>query len=210
MKGNGFDNVAPYYDLLAKIVFGSAIIKAQTHFLGHIEKNQKVLIAGGGTGKILEYIGDEETRAQVDFVELSEVMLSKARKRNIKSHVSFYQENINSFRSDGLYDIIICPFILDVFETEDLRDVVNHLRSLLRPAGKLLFTDFCLTKGPTRILNMLIPFMYLFFRLVGALDNARLPDFDGVFNGLGFHDIAEKHFFGQLIVSRVYKMKSMD
>ena len=57
MDLNQFDLVAPFYDALSRLVFGDQIVKSQTHFLHQVQKDDQVLILGGGTGQIFEHAG---------------------------------------------------------------------------------------------------------------------------------------------------------
>ena len=50
---HGFDKLTPYYDLLTRLVFGKAIINSQEQFLSLVRSGSRVLVVGGGTGKIL-------------------------------------------------------------------------------------------------------------------------------------------------------------
>ncbi|MEP5106138.1 MAG: methyltransferase type 12, partial [Ekhidna sp.] len=66
MVVNDFDFVAPIYDRLSKLVFGKSLIKAQAYHLKVIGDKDRVLILGGGTGKLLEFIPKS---GELDFVE---------------------------------------------------------------------------------------------------------------------------------------------
>ena len=45
-----FDRVAPYYDRLARLVFGGSIRRAQRHFLSQVPAAARVLLVGGAPG----------------------------------------------------------------------------------------------------------------------------------------------------------------
>ena len=67
---NNFNTIAPVYDFLAKMVFGRSLERAQAAFLSDLETKvkAKVLIVGGGTGKVLELL-PEGLDLQIDYVE---------------------------------------------------------------------------------------------------------------------------------------------
>ena len=73
-----FDFIAPFYDLLARLVFGRAISRSQTRFLLEIPSGAKVLILGGGTGWILLDIFRQANPSEVLYLEASSHMLAKA------------------------------------------------------------------------------------------------------------------------------------
>jgi len=84
--GNNYNNIARSYDALSHIIFQNAIVKAQAHLIRFINDDDKVLIAGGGTGWILEKISElKKKNVLIVYVEKSSVMISLAQKRNYKN-----------------------------------------------------------------------------------------------------------------------------
>ena len=90
-----YNHLAWIYDWLAKIVFGNNQEIAKQAFLTHIPDKAKVLIVGGGTGKIIDYLRDLNKQLVVDFVEPSANMMIRAKKREV-SHlqINFYRRSI--------------------------------------------------------------------------------------------------------------------
>jgi spermidine synthase len=77
-----YNNSAWFYDSLARLVYGKALVNAQVYLLKHITENAKVLIVGGGTGWIL----DELTRIhpsglQITYVEIAPNMMALSKKK---------------------------------------------------------------------------------------------------------------------------------
>ena len=79
-----YNKIAPVYDLLSRLVFGGAIVNAQRLLLPGLPRGQyRVLIVGGGTGWILDELGKQRPQGiTVDYVEVSEKMISISKKRN--------------------------------------------------------------------------------------------------------------------------------
>ncbi len=48
-----YNNSAWFYDSLAGLVYGKALVKAQVYLLQYIPADSNILIVGGGTGWIL-------------------------------------------------------------------------------------------------------------------------------------------------------------
>ena len=94
MAVNDFNFIAPFYDVLARIVFGNAILKAQTTHLSEINENDQVLILGGGTGKLLEHIPFCD---RVDYVEKSEKMIRIAKRRLVNRSVNFVNHDFLNY-----------------------------------------------------------------------------------------------------------------
>ncbi|NJM24788.1 MAG: hypothetical protein HC859_03975 [Bacteroidia bacterium] len=75
MRRNGFDILAPHYDWMAALVYGSSIRKAQLCFAGHIPDGASVLILGGGTGWYLRALMKRRPTCKVHYVEASKKMI---------------------------------------------------------------------------------------------------------------------------------------
>ena len=69
-KKRGFNRLAPRYDALAKLFFGSDLLRATTHFFDSLPPNARVLVVGGGTGNFFEALGRARPDCKVLFVKL--------------------------------------------------------------------------------------------------------------------------------------------
>src|SRR5437764_9916137 len=79
-----YDAVAGVYDILAGIFIGKALREAQIYLVQYIPAGAKILIVGGGTGWILEEITRIHNKGmQIDYLDISVSMISKAKKRDI-------------------------------------------------------------------------------------------------------------------------------
>lgn len=168
-KKNHFDNVAPVYDGLAKLVFGSALIKAQKRNLKNLPLQGNVLVVGGGSGEILCEAFVAKVKS-IDYVELSEKMLAKAAERCQSEKVNFI--HCDAFELTGKYDAIVANFFLDCFNECDLAAIIVHLRSLLTENGVLLVTDF---QKPQMLWHkVVLASMLKFFRLTTNIQAEKL------------------------------------
>src|SRR4051812_32528818 len=112
-----YDAVAGVYDILAGIFIGKALRDAQIYLVQYISAGSKILIVGGGTGWILEEITRIHYRGlQIDYLDISANMISKARKRDIGQNEVRYilQSAASDFEGDN-YDVILTPFFFDNF-----------------------------------------------------------------------------------------------
>jgi SAM-dependent methyltransferase len=88
---NNYDPIARYYDVLSRLVYFRAQLKAQTDQLLFIPANSRILITGGGTGWILEEISKvRPSGLNITYVEISEKMLALTKKRDIKENTITY------------------------------------------------------------------------------------------------------------------------
>ncbi|PWK76432.1 methyltransferase family protein [Mucilaginibacter oryzae] len=199
-----YDNSAWFYDNLSRLVYGKALIKAQVYLLNMVPPGSKILIAGGGTGWILEELSKiHPGDLTITYVEVSANMLALSQKRKTgQNKVIFMNNAVENVNLDADFDVIITPFLFDNFLDETVDRVFNHLHRLLKPGGIWLNADFQLTGRWWQ--NVLLKSMFIFFRLLCGIEAGRLPAIEKRFNNAAYKIIDDKTFFGDFIVSRVY------
>jgi ubiquinone/menaquinone biosynthesis C-methylase UbiE len=202
---SNYDNSAGFYDQLSRVIFAKALIKSQVYLLQFIPQNSNILIAGGGTGWILEELTKlHPSGLKITYVEISAKMTAIAQRRNTgKNQVQFINEPIEDTDNTGLYDVIITPFLLDNFTGETIGTVFAHMHEQLKPGGLWLCTDFQLTGKLWQ--RVLLKSMYTFFRLLCGIETNAMPDIAAQFNKYGYVPLAVKTFFGEFIVSTEYR-----
>ncbi|MEO9870496.1 class I SAM-dependent methyltransferase [Ekhidna sp.] len=199
MAVNDFNRIAPIYDQIAHLVFGDRLLKAQTHFLDQIKPDDKVLILGGGTGALLEYL---PICKQIHYVEKSDKMIQRARKRNSKSEVQFINQDFLAFKSPNQYDVILCPFFLDCFAERKLETVLHKVSAMIAKDGWMMIADFDVQSTSIFLSQM----MHLFFRLFASLGSSKLLDIRKHIVRKGF-DESSLQKFKNGIFSTIYKVE---
>lgn len=189
-----FDFVSSFYDGLARVVFGSSLEEAYRWHLQGIDADKKVLIVGGGTGKILEQLKNQE----IFYVEKSKGMLSKIN-HELSPKADFIKIDYLDYKPTDLFDYILFPFFLDCFHKENLMKVLGKARTELKPEGKLIVTDFDLEQSNPLLLRI----MHLFFIAIASLESKRLKDLRGIIRDCGFEQTSIQ-FFRHGIFSGVY------
>ena len=208
---NNYDNIAPYYDFLSGIVFGSTQKDAQTALLSYIPPGSTILIAGGGTGWILEKIAQKcAPGLRIYYVEISANMIAKAQVQHYQpNEVHFINQAIEDFNlsQTGLtgFDIIITPFLFDNFREERIPQVFTHLDTMLSPGGRWLFTDFHYQRQAPYWQQLLLNSMYLFFRILCAVEASALVNMRPLFAAAGYAMQHEAYYFKKFIWSAVYQ-----
>ncbi len=202
-----YDTIATMYDALAKLFFGTALRRAQVYFLHHIPRGAKVLIAGGGTGWILEEISNIHPQdLWIDYVDVSAGMIALAkRKKWSKNKVNFIQQSILDFKNNHQYDVIITPFLLDNFKEETMQKAFALLHQTIKTNGLWIHTDFQITNRHSYWQKAVLFVMYSFFRIAANIEAARLPDVASQFNLYNYQLIQSKTFLHQFIITSVYK-----
>lgn len=201
---SSFDRITPYYDFLARIVFGKSVVEAQEFFLSEIKEGDRVLILGGGTGWILESIFKATKPGEIWYIDSSQKMIEKSKSRKIDpSKVHFIHGTEKEIPMDMMFDVVITNFFLDVFSPKELPRVIKYVAAKMKPQGVWLCTDFVDTKKWKH--KLLVSSMYSFFNVVANLKNNALPDWEGnlVAEGMIQHD--EKSFWKGFIKSKIFK-----
>jgi len=206
MAGN-FDRIAWGYDSMVKLVFGKTIRRAQTQMLQAIPPGSRVLIVGGGTGWILEELSVVHgTGLRITYVDSSAKMISLAKKRYAANNrVKFVNESILTTNLYGTYNVVITPFIFDVFSGHNAKKVFERINLHVKDSSLWLYSDFYSKDGISLGQKMLLSIMYIFFRLLCGIEAKKLPDMDRHFKEHGYRLALEKNFLGNFITSRVYQ-----
>jgi len=187
------------------MVYGRALINAQVFLLQYVPVGVDVLIAGGGTGWVLEELAKiHPSGLQITYVEIAADMMALSKKRNIGTNkVIFINDAVENVTLSTKFDVVITPFLFDNFTEQTAQKVFNHLHSLLKPGGLWLNADFQLTGKWWQ--NVLLRSMFLFFKMLCNIEASKLPDMNRQFEVHGYKVIYERTFFGDFIISRVYK-----
>ncbi len=202
MRENNFDRVAPFYDGLARLVFGNALEQAQLAYLHHLEPKSRLLVLGGGTGWILERLLEAQPELQIDYVEASKKMMDQSRGRSFKRKINF----IHGTQADvpGVeYDAIITHFFLDVFSPKELAKVMGQLEGLLKPDGLWLCADFRRTDKAYH--QFLLWLMHRFFKVMSRLQASQIQDFHVLLTEEGLQPEAISYWKKGLIFSSCYR-----
>ena len=204
MKGK-YDNIAPFYDWLTRLVFGDAVLRAHRFLANAIPGGSSVLIIGGGTGFILEEISKKHLNGlDITYVDISRKMIALSEKRNSGNNkVEFINKSIAEVKFDKQFDAVITPFFLDNFSNKTLGIIHNKINLSLRHGGVWLFADFQ-QKENKLWQQILLKFMYVFFRLSCNIEATHLEDFDALFKVSNYQISSWKTFYRNFIYSTVY------
>jgi ubiquinone/menaquinone biosynthesis C-methylase UbiE len=200
---NDFNKIAPLYDCLARIVFFGALDRARKHFLDEIKGGQRILILGGGTGRVLDWISKLDV--QIDYVEPSSRMMAKAKKKCAGPSISYFEQTFEQFEGKEPYEMIICNFFLDLFNEINLKSNIQRVKLLMRPNSLLIVTDFQVQKG--RIWQIILSkIMHGFFRITTGLQSKKLKEINQYLLDQKFEVRKEKLFLGGFVYSRIYRI----
>jgi ubiquinone/menaquinone biosynthesis C-methylase UbiE len=204
---NNYDNIARHYDLLSRLVFRRSLITAQSRLLQYVQPGSTILIAGGGTGVILEELAKIHDRGlKITYVEISTKMIAIAKKKNRKQNeVQFIHKSVEEFVAEHPYDCILTPFLFDNFTEDGIGRIFKLLDAMLRPGGKWLFADFFYDSSRGKLWQkLLLKIMYKFFRLICKIEATTLINMENIFEQKGYEKIYEMTYYSGFIKSIVY------
>ena len=206
-SGTDFDWIAPVYDTLASVVFGNRLKRAQAVYLNRIPAGASVLIVGGGTGWLLEPLLMKAQYNHIIYLEPAARMLGRATRRILTSQltgrVEFRLGDETALRPDEQFDVIITPFVLDLFTAETLRTTfIPRLRAAIKPGGLWLVTDFVQTTGWWQ--QALLWSMIRFFRLTAGLKTSQLANWQQILSESGLTRREQRKQVGGMVSAEVW------
>ncbi len=201
---NNFDRIAPVYDLLAGIVFGKSIRRAQTLFLKEIPQGGHVLVLGGGTGWLLAELLSLNPNCKVVYIDASLKMVEMAKKKAEGSNNVFFVHGTENSVPRGIeFDAIITHFYLDLFGQESCTKVVSLIRSSCHHRTLWLACDFM---NRTWWHSAMLCVMYRFFRVMTSLNVREFPEWKKSIRQSGFVEISSKDFSKGFISSALFQL----
>jgi hypothetical protein len=202
---NGYNLIAPVYDLLASLALGRGYIKSKWALLENINSGDTVWFIGGGTGanlpEILKRCG---SNGKVIYTEASEIMLQKARKNlspEIIHQVKFICLGDFKLPSDVKVDVIITQFFLDVLTDTSINSLFEQVGKRASTAARWIFLDFY----PVINKKIFIRLMIGFFNLLTGHPRKELPEYDLFFQKWGWREIKTTSFKDGFYMAKLYK-----
>ena len=206
----GYDRLAPYYEQLERLAFGSQLMRARTALLDNLPPLRETLILGEGDGRFLKAFLEGQPDCSVTVLEQSARMVELARNRltqRQRARVRFLLGDAVTLGLDSFrYDLVVTAFFLDCFSREELVQVVLKIADSLKPGGWWLYADFATPpRGWRRArANAYLTAMHAFFRWQTGLQTWRLADPEPLFGR--FLRLEERRDLGYgLLTCRLYR-----
>lgn len=202
---HNYDTVAWCYDRFSRLVFGNTQVDAQVYLLPFIPAGAHVLIAGGGTGWILEEIAKvHPSGLTITYVDVSEKMIALAQKKDVGNNtVSYHTAGVEELFPSRKYDVVITPFLFDNFKPDKAISLFAAIDKMLTPNAFWLYTDFQNTGRQSHRLLMRV--MYIFFGICCGIKATHMPDMERYFSDSIYNIVVQKMYMNSFINSVVYK-----
>ena len=205
----GFNRVAPFYDALGRLVFGSTLVNSQLHFLGCLPKGGNILILGGGSGGILPPLLATSPSTRVWYVDASSAMIRKARERLLEDclpRVTFIHGTEESIPLDVTFNAAITHFYLDLFPETAVAAIAQKIWHVMSDDGVWLVTDF--RRDGNLWHRILLWLMYRFFVMACGIAARKLAAWDDILKEAGFTGLQSASYYGGFIQSCVFGKRS--
>ena len=210
---NGFNRIAPIYDIISSIGSLNNIRMSQIWLLTNRAHFSNTLILGGGTGYLLLESLKNNLSDTYCYVDISDAMTAAAKIKvqkqfpeKLKS-IQFICASWDSIPKHEKFDLIVTPYVLDCLAKDELQIAMRTLYTRLTDKGTWYFADFNIPAKPIKkiIATGILKLLYLFFRIFCNLNVKTLADFHTEFNQLTLSVSQEKYFLGGLLVARIYR-----
>lgn len=186
-SAKGFDRLAPYYDRLARLVYGKGIERAQEALITQLPIGARILLLGGGTGSVLNHLEAIQPR-RIDYLDASPAMIAQAQTRPVASRlpINWIPTPLQAVAELPEADVLITQFFLDVFSQQELPELLPRLSATLVPGGTWLYADFL---PPAQIKNYQKPLLWAtlqFFRGFCGLSAKAVSDHEPLLQAIGY------------------------
>lgn len=188
----GFDFLTPFYDTLMKVAMPEEMLKNALLEDSDIRPGQKVLDFGCGTATLT--IKGKQKYPEAAFVglDVDENILRIARKKISQKGLNISIDIYDGFNlpyENNTFDRVISSFVFHHLSTDRKKEILNQMRRILTPYGKVYILDFGqpqtrIAKGIMRLFNLFEPvddnikgLIPEYMRNTGFLDVRNVRDF---------------------------------
>jgi hypothetical protein len=178
---NKYNKIAHFYTGLSRLVFGNQLLKIQQELITHLPTDGKLLILGGGNGKILPLIYQHAPRLSINYVEASSTMIQLAKKRAPNQQkITFHHIDVLDYCHK--HDHIYAGFFLDLFHEKQIEELILKLENI-KSETTWYIADFQLNRNTKYRLIRTIQLnaTILFFRIATQHSIKHLPNIDTLF-----------------------------
>ncbi len=152
-----YDKISRIYDFIE----GSFEKKFRNNALDKLDvkKGETVLEIGFGTGHSLERIADKVGKNGKAYgIDISSGMLditkSRLEKKGLADRVGLYcGDAINIPYNKSMFDAVFMSFVLELFDTPEIPVILNEIKRILKPNGRLSVVSLSKENDNSRMLK---------------------------------------------------------
>ena len=200
-----YSQIANRYDRRWSFYVNTTIQKTLDRL--EIASKERILDLGCGTGTLIEHLLQMFPEAEVVGIDVSEEMLKVAKQKLSESVELKLGSADNLPFPNNSFDVIVSTSVFHYFR--DPIRVLQEVKRVLKPYGRLVITDWCHDYLTCRIYDF---FMRCFDR--AHFHTYQVDEFQGMLQSEGFQEIViEKYkidWFWGMMTAKVVKSKSGD
>lgn len=153
-----YDKISRFYDYFAG-VFEKKYRNMALERL-NLERGEIVLEIGFGTGHCLKQMAESVgENGQVYGIDISSGMLEVSKKRleeaGLLDRVELYCEDVLKMPcEDNKFDAVFMSFTLELFDTPEIPQVLNKIKRVLKPNGRLVVVSMSKEDGDSILLRL--------------------------------------------------------
>jgi hypothetical protein len=207
------DALAPYYNVLEHLSFGRFLERTRCAFLKEAIRSRRAILCGGGDGRFLSRLLQANSSVNVDFIDLSPMMVQLAERRvaslgqTFRDRVRFHACDVRNFVPQrASYDLIVTHFFLDCFSDADLPGIVATLANWAGSDANWIVSEFRETEGTIGRVwtHAVIRCLYACFRFTTGLRVTHLPNYVAALERGGYSLSCEEKILGGLLHSSLW------
>jgi ubiquinone/menaquinone biosynthesis C-methylase UbiE len=199
------DRIARLYRWIEYATFGNTLQQRRTAFLTEVADARRVLVLGDGDGRFLEKLVKQNSRAHVDYVDLSGRMLDLARARAGTGRISYHQADaLEIALPERGYDLIVTHFFLDCFDEAGAARLVERVSRAVCPHSRWLISEF---RESSWWAAVWLRVMYAFFGIATGLDTRRLIYHPPLLARHGFRMMRTESAWRGLVTSELWALE---
>jgi demethylmenaquinone methyltransferase/2-methoxy-6-polyprenyl-1,4-benzoquinol methylase len=153
-----YDRISRYYDYLAGPFERKYAEMALEHL--SIGKGETVLEIGFGTGhclkRIVEYVGPEGKTYGIDIsAGMMEMAKKRLEKADLEHRVKLFCGDAASLPfDDSTFNAVFMSFTLELFDTPEIPKVLEQIKRVLKPEGRLAVVSISKENGESIFLRL--------------------------------------------------------
>ena len=191
-----YQRLAPHYDEKWAFYVGATVRETMRRLPPDF--GERLLDVACGTGALIEAIAAAHPDVRLAGVDISPEMLAVARRRlPADAELKTASADALTFQ-DGTFDIVVTSNAFHFFRAPD--QVLDEIRRVLRPGGRLVITDWCDDYIACRICDRLLRFFSAsHYRIYGSAECRVLLEQAG-FNVVDLHQYKISWLWGLMTV----------
>ena len=153
-----YDRISRYYDYLTGLFERKYAVMSLEHLA--VSEGETVLEIGFGTGHCLKWIAESVgPKGETYGIDLSTGMMKIAKKRLEKAGIEnrvklFYGDAASLPFDNSTFDAVFLSFTLELFDTPEIPRVLEQIKRVLKPEGRLVVVSMSKENGESIFLRL--------------------------------------------------------